>query len=676
MIDESRLENVKQQPDGTTTARCPACAADGHDKSGDHLSIDRDGKYTCVMHQGPAGADHRKRIFQMVGMSENEHPNTKPNRQTWSTAREAFLSCTPTGTTPECLYLYPRAGRDFAAVGRYAVPGSDGKTFRQFHFTGTAWSNGGPSTPWPLYRQDEIDPIGPVYVCEGEKATDKAREIGLNAICSAGGSKAAHKTDRTPLAGREVIIMPDNDKPGTEYAATVAALLHGLNPPAEVRIIQLPDLPEKGDIVEFVAMHAGDHKACKEAIESIVSTTPAIPFDRRKTTSPENGKQGGRKPAPAPADTAGQFLADTGIIIRHWRGRWFRYMDQIHGYSELPESAVEELLVTWMQKNPDLRPFASRSYAGSVTLNMASYSLCGIPYDVNRPAWLVMESGQRTGRPAPNEMAFNGTVINVWEHARFLAGQRKDEPTRRPAGPDFFALDYLPFDFDAGADCPTFHNYLEYALPDPDQRAQVQRMFGLCMADTTAFEVFFFLYGASGREGKTTALNVLTAMIGRHNVAAVDITAIAERFQSWPLADCKVNLCGDFRTESHYGELAGIEGRLKDCISGGLIEYERKGSDKFTAPCRARFICAGNQLPTLIDKSDAIWERLRIIHFTVQVPDDKRDPTLAPRIIENELAGVLQWALYGLAEVIQDNPGRGNPGRSETQNRTPPVMRP
>lgn len=47
-LDLSRLTNVKATPEGWE-ARCPACAAHGSDKTGNHLSIRRNGQYNCVV---------------------------------------------------------------------------------------------------------------------------------------------------------------------------------------------------------------------------------------------------------------------------------------------------------------------------------------------------------------------------------------------------------------------------------------------------------------------------------------------------------------------------------------------------------------------------------------------------------------------------------------------------
>lgn len=94
-------------------------------------------------------------------------------------------------------------------------------------------------------------------VCEGEKATDAAAELGLLATTSPHGSKSAGKADWAALAGREVVILPDHDEAGKQYAGDVANILAKLTPAATVRIVNLadawPDLPSGGDMADVVA---------------------------------------------------------------------------------------------------------------------------------------------------------------------------------------------------------------------------------------------------------------------------------------------------------------------------------------------------------------------------------------------------------------------------------------
>jgi DNA primase len=63
------------------------------------------------------------------------------------------------------------------------------------------------------------------------------------AVTSAGGAHAADKNDWEPLRGRCVVVFPDNDKAGAEYARDVAAIAIGVGC-EEVGIIDVTKLVE------------------------------------------------------------------------------------------------------------------------------------------------------------------------------------------------------------------------------------------------------------------------------------------------------------------------------------------------------------------------------------------------------------------------------------------------
>lgn len=88
-----------------------------------------------------------------------------------------------------------------------------------------------------------------IFICEGEKAVHAAESIGLVATCSGGAGKWQDNYTKT-LAGADVIILPDNDDPGRKHAKLVAKELSTVV--KSVRIVELPNLPEKGDIHDFV----------------------------------------------------------------------------------------------------------------------------------------------------------------------------------------------------------------------------------------------------------------------------------------------------------------------------------------------------------------------------------------------------------------------------------------
>lgn len=169
-------------------------------------------------------------------------------------------------------------GRELLAVVRYEPDTRDGsKTCRPFHAAEGGWSIGDPEGLLPIYRLADVKAgTGRVFVVEGEPCAEAGSSIGLVCTTSAHGSQSAKKTDWSPLAGRDVVILPDNDEPGMMYAADVARILTRLNPSGRVRIVSLPDATEAGDdIVNYIKFHQ-DKPAdeVRSMIEALADATP------------------------------------------------------------------------------------------------------------------------------------------------------------------------------------------------------------------------------------------------------------------------------------------------------------------------------------------------------------------------------------------------------------------
>jgi hypothetical protein len=202
------------------------------------------------------------------------------------------------------VYTYPG---DRMRVARFDVEDDD-KQFRPVHHTKAGWKIGDPPGPLPLYRGDEIPSDGVVWVFEGEKTADAAGGTGLSAVTSAHGSSATDKSDWTPLAGRDVCILPDNDEPGRKYARAVATILATLQPPARVKILDLPGLPIGGDIVEYIEARLGESA---EAIAAeIFRLADAVPWIVLAELICEPWPD----PLPLPAGLPGVMLFDFALL--------------------------------------------------------------------------------------------------------------------------------------------------------------------------------------------------------------------------------------------------------------------------------------------------------------------------------------------------------------------------
>ncbi len=167
------------------------------------------------------------------------------------------------GFEPTHLHRYTDAlGQPLYWKTRAKHPTTGDKWIRAFHHDGAAFVAKEPAFTGgkPLYRLHELinaDAGKAVYICEGEQKADYLAELGLIATTS-GGASSTNTTDWQPLAGRKVIIWRDNDNPSIKYQSEIAAILSGLQCDLWAIDIEPLNLPEHGDVIDFVRMRGED----------------------------------------------------------------------------------------------------------------------------------------------------------------------------------------------------------------------------------------------------------------------------------------------------------------------------------------------------------------------------------------------------------------------------------
>ncbi|EPR12084.1 hypothetical protein M527_01835 [Sphingobium indicum IP26] len=108
------------------------------------------------------------------------------------------------------------------------------------------WAAGRGCDPLPYRLPDLLaapaDAV--IYVAEGERKADKLASWGMVAT-----SSKDLPADLSVFQGRTVAILPDNDKQGAKIAGDLLRALEGVAERAF--LIELPGLPEKGDIIDW-----------------------------------------------------------------------------------------------------------------------------------------------------------------------------------------------------------------------------------------------------------------------------------------------------------------------------------------------------------------------------------------------------------------------------------------
>lgn len=212
------------------SARCPA-----HDDRNPSLSI-WEGKDGRVMFACKASCE-KPAVLAALGLTWADVCPEKP---------QAPRIVSPDTTVTWYDYQHP----DGALAYRVRrEDGPNGKDVRPYSASGSVGLNG---TGRILYRLPElIEGIAEgrtAHIVEGENKVEELRARGLCATTS-GSATSWRQEFAQHLIGANVVIIPDNDTPGEKYAATIAESLQGVA--ASVRIVRLPGLPPKGDVVDW-----------------------------------------------------------------------------------------------------------------------------------------------------------------------------------------------------------------------------------------------------------------------------------------------------------------------------------------------------------------------------------------------------------------------------------------
>lgn len=186
---------------------------------------------------------------------------------------------------PSQFWVYRAPSTDpLHVIARYDP--AHGKEIVPWTWNGTKWIARAFPAPRPLYGLDKLGALPKVLLVEGEKAADAAQDVFPEFSCMtwSGGAKAHGKADWEPLRGRTVTLWPDNDAPGLEAMAMIAAILLKLN--CTVWRIDPYGWPESWDLADTVPTPAGYAEVHKYAAANIKPIEPPKLTVIQTTASP------------------------------------------------------------------------------------------------------------------------------------------------------------------------------------------------------------------------------------------------------------------------------------------------------------------------------------------------------------------------------------------------------
>jgi putative DNA primase/helicase len=605
----SRLDGVKKSSNGWE-ARCPA-----HDDERASLSIKAGDK--AVVLKCHAGCDAETVVAAMgVHMRDLFYENG-------------------TGARSELVETYDYLDEDGTLL--YQVVRKSPKSFLQRRPDGRggwSWKLGDVRrVPYTLPRLIEATGLEKlIVVVEGEKDADRLAATGVVATTNAGGAGKWRPEYSEHLRGAQVVVVPDNDDAGRDHAHAVARSLYGVA--AAVRVIELPHLPPKGDVsdwldaggtVDELQRLARDTPVWDEVSEAAVEG-PADPMKQaREVQAAELGKRDFTHDGLA-LGLGDRWEADARYV--HIWGRWYFWDGSTWRVDDLLHHLTRTRAFLRLQADrlgPDDDKAAEKlrqadtvaKVAGLARSNTAQAASAG-QWDAD--PWLL-------GTPA-------GTVD--LRTGKLRAAQAEDYITMSAAIAPALS----------GTPAPIWMCHLErITAGDIELQRYLQRFLGYALTGSIREHAFGFGHGG-GANGKGVTLNTIKSILGDYAITIPTEMLMVSQSDRHPtdLARLRgVRLA--IGSETEEGK-RWAESKIKALTGGDPIAARFMRQDFFEFEPQFKLFVVGNHRPSLRGIDEAMRRRLHLVPFTVTIPEEERDHDL-PEKLRGEWPAILRWLIDG-----------------------------
>ncbi|QCX50007.1 phage/plasmid primase, P4 family [Ralstonia pseudosolanacearum] len=509
------------------------------------------------------------------------------------------------------------AGRLLGVVYRYDPPGR-GKEFRPWDAKRRKMA---PPEPRPLYNQPGLASATQVVFVEGEKCAQALIDAGIVATTAMHGANApVDKTDWSPLAGKTVLIWPDRDKPGWEYAANAAQAMLRAGAVSVAILVPPENTPEGWDAADAIeeGFDVGGYLAAGARVPVTLDVDDTVSADVLEGVDWETED--------------GLATAFTRRYGDDWRycslwGKWLVWTGVRWNSDQL-------LYVTHLSRGI-CRAASLKADAARQKTKLASSATIA---SVEKIARSDPKHAATADEWDADVWALNtpGGVVDL-RTGQLRAHRREDRMTKvttaTPRGRN-------------GAGCPAWLAFIsDITGGNTELAAYLQRVVGYCLTGVTSEHALFFLYG-TGANGKSVFVNVLTTILGDYAANAPMDTFMEARGDRHPteLAGLRgARLVSSIETEQGR---RWNESKVKAITGGDKVSARFMRQDFFDYLPQFKLLIAGNHKPAIRNVDEAMKRRLHLIPFTVTVPPERRDGRLTEKLLK-ERDGILAWAIEG-----------------------------
>ena len=536
----------------------------------------------------------------------------------------------------------------------YQATRHDPKDFRQRQPDGKGgwvWSITTPPVRKVLYRLPRLvraDPIEWVYFVEGEKDANNLASLGAIATCNAMGAGKWDAEYTKTLTGRRVCILPDNDVPGQSHAAKVMVALR--SKATEVIVLNLPGLSDKEDVSDWI-----ERGGTLAELQRLTQEVAAVPTQTQPTQAPT--------PTPAPTFTEYSDLATAEPST------WFdKPHDTDMGNAQRMYTFTKDRVLyvphfnkwyTWagthFQEDNKFRVLAmAKQTVGHIYTELAQIhdnerrkkQLSWIVQSESRPrleAMIALLRSEPGVSVCPDSLDQYPMLLPVKNGCIDL--QTGD---LLPADPAHRLTMCVDVEYDPSAECPLWENFLIRIMGgDLELVSFIQRLAGHALTGDATGKYMVFMWGPKGNNGKSTLVETLMKLLGPYAMKSPTEMIMAKSYRGGVPNDVARLRGVRFTVTNEVDEgMTLSESVIKDLTGYDTLTARFMRGEFFDFTPSHKLWMYGNHKPEIRGTDPAIWDRVKLIPFEVEIPKNERDPHLLDKLVL-ELPGILAWAVKG-----------------------------
>ena len=205
----------------------------------------------------------------------------------------------------------------------------------------------------------------------------------------------------------------------------------------------------------------------------------------------------------------------------------------------------------------------------------------------------------------------------------------------------------IPVTYDPNAECPKWLGFLDKIMDGNQELISfLQRTVGYALTGDTREQCFFILHG-DGANGKSTFIKTIGALLGDYAQAAS-----FETFLSKNQGNVANNDIARMQGKRFISAVEAEESRrlaenvIKQITGGDVVAARFLYREYFEFVPQFKIFLTTNHKPKINCNDPAIWRRVKLIPFTVSIPEEKQILDLDEQL-KDEFSGILNWAIEG-----------------------------